>query len=556
MDRVLLSAWRDSNTGYVIGSMLKEAMKGGLSVGKVGWNPAKRVGREKGQVRIVKIVPSQLYLDPLASNDHRADDCRYIIHVTRQRPEVIVYKYGTEGAAALGLRGAGGRKIGSFTKFVKALEKKVKEAAKGKTEDGEQVDRRVNVYECWIFPVTDRESDLVIGEMVDETKYPYGIVATMVNNQIVREPTANPFTKRRRVLEGEGMEVEGRTVQVGHAKHPFVLLYWSREDDADSFNGIYECQGMVQQQIPVQFAVDSLGRSIMQNAKTIANPGFDFIEDAVDLPRGRITLPPGGGLPISSKYVGRIDDVIRWRDGGQLPAFVYQFWRDKKEAVRMYGGIKPGMIGLEPTGTSHTPTGTIGGIQQASFSRMWDPTKEISACLFDIGLRYLGLIQQYYKSGRWVATSSSGSESYVEFQHAHISQQFRLEVVSGTTTPLYDVNRQEMLASIKVIVDQALASGIPEIMESTRIYLINLNYPHAYQWIQLLERKIEELRIMKQQLQGLGAMGVQAGMEQPPGMAQSPGGGLAETTETDGLDSLAESLGVPREQLLAALEGE
>lgn len=557
MDRVLLAAWKNSYTRHVIRSMQKESAICGLSVGKVGWNAgSKRTG--DGEVMIVKRAPSMCILDPCASNALRATDCRYIVDITKQTPEAIWYRYGEEGAAALGLRDVRGRK-GSFSSFLKLLERKVIGMVKGESSDEEEkVDRRVTVYEFWLFPVPGRESELAIGEMVKEAKYPYGVVATMINREIVRV-MANPFAKRKQVMTGEGIEAGKETVEVGHKLHPFVLLYWSREADSEGQNGIYSCKGMVQQQLPLQFDLNRLSRNIMQNCTTTANPGLDVIEDALEIPSTKITMPPGGILRINPKYVGRIDDVLRWHDGTQLPEYVYRFMMDKREGIKASGGLKPGMVGLAPTGTSHTPEGTIFGVQQASFSRMWTPTDELDAALKDVASRYLGLIQQYYKPGRWIDVSGRGESHYIEFQSKHIATQFSLEVVSGTTTPLYDVQKDTKLGVIKEIVDAALATQNPDILQSTLIYLVELDYPPAYSWVQLLERVIQRLGQEQAELQQLGATGLemagQGGMFQAQAGAGASPAEPAVAGEEEGLRALAEELGVSEEEIIRVLSG-
>lgn len=550
LDKVIMAAWRASNAKHVIRSMSKEAAMGGLSVGKVGWTTRNKIKHPDGEVMIVKLTPADVYLDPCSKNAQRGADGRYIFHRSWQTPEAVLFRYGKEGADALNVELPRGRPPKSFTSFMQSIRGKMEGWTKRKVSADEPLDRRVEVYEFWLFPITDVDSELVIGEMVDEKQYPYGIVATMANDTILRR-RANPFIQRRRVALGEGLNVEGILATVGHRSHPFVTMYWSREMDEDNVNGAYDCQGMVQQQIPAQFDVNRLGTVILNNATTISNPHFDYIQDALDLPPGKIYLPPGGGMPINAKYTKRIDDVIRWHDGAQLPMYVYQFYNDKKEAVRLAGGVKGGMIGLEPTGTSHTPEGTIAGIQEASFSRMWTPNDELGACLTDVAFKYLGLIQQYYKPGRYVDLSQGPQQAYVEIQGAHLAAQFRVEVVSGTTTPLHDVEKDTKMATIKAMVDQAIASGLPELVESCIIYLVNIGYPHAYSWIQLLQRKLQQMQQMQAGYAQMGEMGVRAGLEGQQAIAGPGAPGAEEFPE--GIRALADESGVPVEELVSML---
>lgn len=83
MDKILMGAWRNAGTRYVLRSMQKESMLCGLSVGKVGWNTANKKRGADGDVQVVKTVPGDLRLDPYAPNELRGDGIRYAVHTTR-----------------------------------------------------------------------------------------------------------------------------------------------------------------------------------------------------------------------------------------------------------------------------------------------------------------------------------------------------------------------------------------------------------------------------------------------------------------------------------------
>jgi hypothetical protein len=482
------------------------------------------------------------------------------LHTTRQTPESIVYRYQDAGAVALGLRSATGRKTDNIARYLKMIKEGLVAIVGQQPKKGEIVDRRVAVDELWLFPVTTRESDLAIGNVVQEKRFPYGLVATFINDVRVRL-MPNPNAKRRTIgVPISPTEMEDRNVELGHKEHPFVLLYWIREDDEEGASGIYDCEGTVKHQIPIQFTYNSLSRNTEINARTAANPGFTYISDALVIPEKRVTLGPGEGIAINPKYAQNHDNAIKFHSGRELPVFVQQLMRDKKDAIEDCAGLKPGMVGLQPQGTSHTETEAVVTLQEASFSKMWTPTDELVACIAEIATRFLGVMQQKYKVGRYVDVSVDGETQFAQVQARHIAAQFSVEVISGTTTPMFDMERTVRQAEIKLEVDKAIASGSTDLMMSTVVYLRNIRYPYVHNWIQLLLRKIEEIQQVQQRLQQIGAMGIAGRLQGGVGGAQPAGGPLA-LPEAGGaagvggtLDDLAAELGVSAEDLMAAFE--
>jgi hypothetical protein len=542
MDSILLAAWRNAKTRHHFRSMQKMSAIAGLGVCKTGWNTANKNIHPEGEVGIQFISPTDILLDPYASNAHRGLDVRYIRHTSWQTPEAIISRYGHEGATALNLEPEKGRHR-QWGQSLQKIRKKLIDTITGETSEGDRVDRRIPVYEYWVFPVHGRESELVTGEMVDEKEYPYGIVVTRVNDKIVRQ-IANPYYEKKPMKMGKGLNAKSPTIEVGHRMHPFVILYWVREMNANGYNGIYDCTGMVQEQIPIQQSVNSVGRNLEQHVRTTANPGMYYFEDALDMPADRIERRPGEMVPINSKFGTRaIGDVVKDFSGQQMSPEVFNYWQHKRQQVGLVAGLKPHMVGLAPQGTSHTPAATVGTLQEASFSAMWSPNDEITAACADIAYRYLGLIQQFYAPGRIVQISEEGgTASYVEIQSNHLAAMFRLEVVSGTTTPLYDMDKETKLMGISQKVDAALASQSPTIMKSCLIYLDNLNNPHTYQWVQLLKQSIAEIEQAQQTLAGMGGMALQQSQKSLPPAQGEPG-----------LEDLAAALGTSPEELERAL---
>ena len=144
-------------------------------------------------------------------------------------------------------------------------------------------------------------------------------------------------------------------------------------------------------------------------------------------------------------------------------------------------------------------------------------------------------------------TSEQGETRFVEINQRHISANFRLEVVAGTTTPVFDLERETRMAEIKDRVDVAIQSQNPAIMMSTVIYLVELRRPYAYQWIQLLHKQIELLEQQQARMAEYGAMGLQAGLG---GQGLPAQGGEQFDPQ---IEALASEMGIPPDQLMQAL---
>lgn len=112
-------------------------------------------------------------------------------------------------------------------------------------------------------------------------------------------------------------------------------------------------------------------------------------------------------------------------------------------------------------------------------------------------------MQQLYKPGRYSAVNMNGSLVHAEWNERDISTEFRTEVVSAMTTPLRDMDKQNMATNIYGLVAAALANpGLPT-LQNLKLYLRALNEPIAYEWVQLVDEMLEELRQQQQMQQQL-----------------------------------------------------
>lgn len=569
MDDILMAAWRNSGAKKVLRSTELEAQVTGMGVMKIGWNPGNLKLGAEGDVILTKREYGNIWFDPFATNEKNGDDCAFIIDRTYQTPEAILAMYGEKGAKALGVKlTTVGRPRKTLLGYLETFKEKFTNAIRGYDNDQNAVDRRIPVYEFWLF-TADIMYQLSTGLSEKKEKlYPYGVVATLIDDEIVRT-IENPFAGKRRVkFTQEYGEETSNSVDVGHRKHPFVIDYWWRTANAEGRNGIYCCEGSVVQQVPLQYAYNKLRRNTEINAETIANPNFFYLADAIEMEETNITLGPAEGIPINPKYAGGgINNAIQFNNGKEIPMGVFNMLIDTKNDIEAAAGLKPGMVGNQPLGTSHTSGDAIGMMQESAYSSMWAPTDELNECLYELAFRYLGLIQQFYRQGRFIDVSDPvvGQERFVEFNQRLIAAAFSLQVVSGTTTPMYDVGRVQWQKEIKAEVDMALDTGSIDRMKSCLVYLANLRLPYVANWMQLLKQKIEEQTAIQEQMQMLGAAGLQSGAFQ---MGSAPPAGTANASgqpgeapafsegegENAGIEEYASELGLTREQLEQALQ--
>lgn len=555
VDALYLSAWRNNGGRSVSSSVLRESIITGLSTVKVLWDVKKK------QIAFEKLDPGSVYYDPFASNDKRALDCRYIVHKTRQRVDTILQRYGDEGAIALGLQEPKSKnaKRATYSQILSRMANMSAEllnrfvvASSGKSD--EIVDPFIDVYECWIFPVVPGDWSLVTGESkVDDAGYPYGVVATMIEDYIVKIK-ANPFAgKAHRMTVNDG-NIGTESVKIGSMRHPFIPSYWDRISDEDGNNRIYECMGVAEQMIPMQFNIDALRRLIMINLKTSAMPGGIVKEDDLAIALSEITRGPGELIPMKDK--GRpVSESLQLFNGQDIPNGVFEMLERDGLKVKNRVGIRPGVSGQTPQqGTSHTPAMTIGAVQEAAFAPLWEHVKELGLVLEDMSVLMDGLMQQFYTPDAFMDVSEHGVARQVEWTKRHITANFRREVVAAATTSFFDVDRMNRLAEITAITNEALMSLNPDLIQSTINLLVNTGYPDAFDWIEQLRKKLQELQMQQQELEALGAAGLSQQAEPGiPGAEQAPQSDEMGEDELAGLDELIALTGRPAEELVALL---
>ena len=563
VDKAVLSAYRNEGGRSVVSSALRESMITGMSVVKVYWDVKKKA------IAFFKPAPGDIFIDPFSNSDKRLSDCRYIIHKTRQRIDVVLQRYGTEAEVALGLRKPQGRKgkqatfgqlMSRFISMSKEILNRQIPAGSGGNSD-EIADPFIDVFEYWIFPVVPNDVGLVSGDGgLDDAGYPFGVVVTVIEDVVVKIKK-NPFAgKAKRMVFDETGIASAKSVDIGSLRAPFIPFFWDRLSDNEGNNRIYNCMGVVEQMIPMQFNIDAMRRQIYINLKTSANPGGIVVGDALNTPLEEITFGPTELL--DAKDVGQpLGNIIQRWNGMSIPDSVFQMVESDGVKIKQRVGFKQGVTGQFPRGTSHTPAMTIGAVQDEEFGPLWEHVKELGFALEDINVLMGGLMQQFYTVGQFLDVSEQGQTRKVEWTQRHITANFRREVVAAATTSFFDLDKANRLSQVAAAANEAMLSENPDLIQSTITLLENMGYPDAFDWIQQLREKLQTIQQQQQEMQELGMIGlaqqaaqggIQQGAEAPQALPEAGSNDL-DDDELDGLDALEELTGMSAEELIAAL---
>jgi hypothetical protein len=248
-------------------------------------------------------------------------------------------------------------------------------------------------------------------------------------------------------------------------------------------------------------------------------------DDALKTPVDKIFMEPGEIIRINAKYIDRpLESLFKITQPPSMPGYIQAMLVEQKIAVSEMGDMNPGMTGLWPTGTSHTTAGGTAIQNESQYTPLWAKTDELDSALKDIAEKALGLMQQNYKAGRFVDISRDGQVQYAELQKKHILTQFQSVIISGATTPFFDIDRDRRMNEIRQMVDQSIATALQThevvFMETCKIQLMQLKYPPAYQYIQLLEKEIQKLT---QIVQGKQMMGLTQLLQQAQGQQGGQG---------------------------------
>ncbi len=340
------------------------------------------------------------------------------------------------------------------------------------------------LYEFWAHP-----------SMTNDGKWK---VYQMVNNTIV-EKSDNPFETEYNVMLEDG---SNETRRIGHGGPPFVVHRCYFKSDQKGYTGFYDVEGIAESLETVQWDLTEAARSLMIITRRAAQP--PTIEEIGSTPEESTVREWGPGEIISHLPDKPPPIPLEAGLNSTIPTFTKQ---NKTETMSDISGIRQDMTGWDK-GTSHTPMGTVAFAQEASFIRMYDIVQTLDDAIIRLGKLILGNMQQFTDPGEWIDVNIGGEASHVEWTQAHVDTEFNLEVVSGMTTILRDIGRQEIATQLYQTVSIALASQQIPVLKAAKQWLIMLDEPAGYGYLPIIDEQI-------QQLQGMAEQGVLPPEQQP-----------------------------------------
>ena len=362
------------------------------------------------------------------------------------------------------------------------------------------VDESYPLFTLWM-PHSTYDPDIL--DSTDINEAPYGRKIEILNGNILRD-VPNPYAMP--TIDEE----TGQPRFIGHKLHPYVLHECNRIVDEYGYSGVYDVKGLVIGMETSQWELNELSRILMQIGRRVAQPPILAPEGSLTDPTQNISYTAG--------------KVIQWDPAVSpspptpvpLPAdvsFAQYLHQQRRMSLRERSGIRDMMTGGgNQPGTSHTPMGTIAGLQEASFTRMWTIVSSLDRCITGVAKRVLGLMQEFYQPGRFSSTSVNGDQWYGEWQTKHIDTEFRIEIVSGMSTPLRDMDRVQTATQIYQAIGPILQAGsnpqaLPQ-LQLAKAYLATINEPAAFEFMALVDNyinqaqeEIQQREMMQQQQQ-------------------------------------------------------
>ena len=391
------------------------------------------------------------------------------------------------------------------------------------------VDDQIPLFTVWLRP-EDLDPDIFTNQEIIDS--PYGRKIEIINQKIVRN-VPNPFA-----IAAAG--ADGEPTWVGHKTHPFVTHECNRIIDEYGYSGFYDVRGLVTSMESSQWELNELSRILMQIGRRSAQP-------VVIAPEGSLTDPTSNITYTAGKVI-QFDPSISPSPPTAVPlptdaGYLQYLHSQRKSTLREQSGIREFMTGGgQAPGTSHTPAGTIASVQETSFTRMWTIVAALDRAIQGVAKRMLGLMQEFYDVGKFVATSEKGDQWFGEWQESHVENEFNVEVISGMSTPLRDIDRVNTATQVYQAIAPVVQLGsMPQNMSSlmlVKAYLQTINEPAAFEYLNLVNTMLEELERQEraqQQAQEQQALMQQQQQMQQQGNGLPPEGSIEEPIEADQL---------------------
>lgn len=361
-------------------------------------------------------------------------------------------------------------------------------------------DELIPLLEFWAPPPMTGENDWNILYMIQDTnKILYeseNIWRSVVREAVPERRELNPTTGENVVAPAEP------EISVGHGQPPFVVHRCYFKPTEKGYLGFYDVEGIAEHLETVQYDLTETRRALMLMARRAAEP--PSIEEETSLVNDTLSLEPRA----RNVYRQTKQPPVFIDEGLQsaIPANAYAI---NKEVMNELSGIREFMTGEQPQGTSGTPTGTIMFAQEAAYIRMPDIVQQLDKAILSLAKLMLGNMQQFIKEGEFVDVAIGGQPHWVEWSQAHIETDFNIEVVSGMTTILKDISRQQSSSNIFTQVGVAVQSQSIGMLKACKQWILSLDEPTAYGYLPVIDEEIDMLEQATQtqaQMAGQGLM--------------------------------------------------
>jgi len=478
MQKHFLSAWQTSQSKYVLRRCLVESLITGLSHAEVGWDTSQIDLYGQGKINVRHLPRQDLWADP--TQPELGDG--FVIHRTWHPEDELTRMFGKDVKSAVRERKRSSYVIGEIGERNSGdswlADSTILPSYWHRTEDN-----LYPLYTLWL--PRQSPSSLPLDDDPESVGNPWrwgSKSAFLRGKKLYTKP--NPFFQRKL----------GNVV--GHRGMPYVSLKIFEEMDDTGRYGFYDVEGIAELLEQSQCDLNDIRRILMAIARRAMNPVIIARENSIK-----------GATDMNLSWTsGRLILVDRNSMDMPLPVevptvpFVSELYESTKGYMRDASGLKEWTTGIKPRGTSHTEADAIMLGQEAGFVSLWALVHSIDKTILTMTDKILGLMQQLYKPGRYSAVNMNGSIVHSEWQERDISTEFRTEVVSAMTTPLRDMDRQNIATNIFSLVTATLANPSLPMLQNLKLYLRALNEPIAYEWMQLLDEMIGQMQ-QQQQMQ-------------------------------------------------------
>jgi len=535
----------------------RECFIAGMCTYMTGWDASKIDIYDNGDCYFKPLPPQDMFLDPMPGIKN-LQDSRFAI-VRHWVPfEVLMERFGGKAGEAIGAEIKDGSGRSRFLLPTEEVTKMVRGGLQNPNTQGRDSDDSqalsdlfdpkgslYPLYECWFKSRGIHESKDSDGIKKYKRNDVLPKVAYLLNGNVINGPKSNIFRKYKSLpqeIDGEQVADTGtRTIPVGHGQYPFVNQIAYQVIGDNYRPSLYSVMGVIEQLESLQFDINVLSQQEIINATTIANPMVIIDEKEVVSPKAdRLKWIPGGKIVV--RGTKPLDEAVHVQNPGTVAPFATQTRARKHNLVSQISGVKDFVSGDIRVGTSHTTAEGMGLVSEASFSQLHTLIFNTDKAMEGIVKQFAGLQQLFYKVGRSINLTIDGQSTHAEWSSRNIYAEFKYSIISGTSTPLQDIERQRNVTLANEIVKGAVQEPTANTVRLAVMTLEDMKLPWTHNQLSFLKRLLEDVEEQE-------ALNKQA--ELLLAAQQFGGGGQGQQPDSAGM--LANQLGVTPEQLIGAL---